>query len=76
MVLAQEVHHKPQAEAEDLSSYDRNYLEAGNLRQAQQGILDYVGLEVMDVIEEEDCIPAGVGMDYNSSYPTGEGAGK
>jgi tartrate dehydratase beta subunit/fumarate hydratase class I family protein len=44
-------------------------LEAGNLRQALEGILDYVGLgwEVMDVIEVEDYIPAGVGMDYNSS---------
>jgi hypothetical protein len=42
-------------------------LEAGNLRQALEGILDYVGLGVMDVIEEGDCIPAGVGMDYNSS---------
>jgi hypothetical protein len=42
-------------------------LEAGNLRQAVEGILDYVGWEVMGVIEVEDCIPVGVGMDYNSS---------
>jgi hypothetical protein len=42
-------------------------LEAGNLRQALEGILDYVGLGVMGVIEEGDCIPAEVGMDYNSS---------
>ena len=64
--MGQEVHHAMQAE--DLNSYDRNYLEAGNLKEALDGILDFdldLGLVVMDVMEEV-YIPAAEGMDYNS----------